>query len=310
MSKPKNTGRKYEAEIKEVFEAVHALERIEHTEIQLNRKLDGNTKKRDGQSIEHEIDATWQTLPSGTLNIVQAKDYANERVKKLEMMGFDQTINDVNATKGIFVSHAGYQAGALEWAYAAGIEANELRNPTKEELANRIQYLRTDLQAIPQFFMSVSDFIISQEWLDSLTSQQKFIVSKPIALLSSLTMVRKTGAAEQFPIALFGLREKKSSTDFEGMYEVKLAFALPFEITNPLLPFPILAYGFTYHLMVGSPEYSTIALDAELVRILRNVTGGQSYMIANVNGEQRAIKVCDLPPTKFTPAANPRKTKR
>ncbi|MBS1992310.1 MAG: hypothetical protein JSS83_17425 [Cyanobacteria bacterium SZAS LIN-3] len=310
--KEKNTGKAYEAEIKEVYTAIHKLEGVGPYGIELNEEIAGVTKKRDGTPMDHEIDVNWVAVVEETeaRTVIQGKDLAKDKVKKLEMMGFERTVADIPNSQGIFVAQAGYQSGALEWAIAKGIEANELRNPTEEELANRVQHIRLEFVFLPRTFLAAYDWKLNLNWLTSLTAAQRNLLSKHFLISPKTVKARTISNPVPKPLYLFAMEAEDVAADFEGAYEKELRFSEPVVLTNAGLPFNILVDGFTYKFSVGPAQVSEIAVDADLPRIVRNVTGGQSYMIAEIDGARRAVKVEDLPPTKFTPAANPKKPKK
>jgi hypothetical protein len=87
-----------------------------------------------GVITTHQIDVFWKFCMGGVDHsvIVQVKKQKG-RAKKGDLLLFHDVLDDIpGQPRGIFVSEHGYQKGALEVARAAGIEALEIREVSRE----------------------------------------------------------------------------------------------------------------------------------------------------------------------------------
>lgn len=150
----KNDGRSYEELVEKVFIGLQKLHGVDFQNIKIARniKLDAITKRADGKPIQREIDLYWE-FKAGGINycaVVQAKD-----LKRKVNLGAIDTFKNVlidlpGQPKGIFVTTVGFQAGALEYANAHGIDIYVLEKATPELFGG----------SIPQIAGSASPFIM------------------------------------------------------------------------------------------------------------------------------------------------------
>lgn len=118
----KNTGKKYEELVQEIYQQFVNLgnegERIRPINVQHNVSVTGMS------GAQHQIDIYWEFELAGTVykTIVEVKDWSSP-VKKEQLLTFNSLLEDIPGTpKGIYVSRGGYQAGALTYAKAHGIQ--------------------------------------------------------------------------------------------------------------------------------------------------------------------------------------------
>jgi hypothetical protein len=157
----------------------------------------------------------------------------------------------------------------------------------------------------------MKDLVLNKEWLESLSESERQTLTHHFVISPFHALVKTKSSPNLLPLYQFALSAKKLYAPFEGTYETKIFFPdTTFELFGGGIPFPVVLQGLTAIFRVDFLPVKTISIDAELPQILRDVTGGDSYIIADIKGKQHANKVTDLPPTKFTPAANPKKGKK
>jgi hypothetical protein len=118
---------RHELVTKAIFEALLKQSNAENLEVKHNVTI-------KGVITTHQIDVFWKFCMGGVDHsvIVQVKKQKG-RAKKGDLLLFRDVLDDIpGQPRGIFVSEHGYQKGALEVARAAGIEALEIREVSRE----------------------------------------------------------------------------------------------------------------------------------------------------------------------------------
>jgi Restriction endonuclease len=122
-----NTGIPYETLAQVVFQWIVNQSEVRNIKVQHDVTLQGTF-------TPHKIDVYWK-FAIGRVEyetIVQAKDWKRP-VDKGELMEFKGVLDDLpGQVKGIFVSRAGYQQGAVDFALGHGILLYELREADAE----------------------------------------------------------------------------------------------------------------------------------------------------------------------------------
>jgi hypothetical protein len=88
-----------------------------------------------GRSANHRIDVSWEFEVGGIKyrTLVQCRDLATP-VDQGELLKFKAVLDDIpGQPRGVFVTRAGYQSGALDVAKSNGIIVYELRQPTARD---------------------------------------------------------------------------------------------------------------------------------------------------------------------------------
>jgi hypothetical protein len=165
--------RGHELVTKAIFEALlRQSAGDEHWEIEHNKQL-------VGLATTHQIDVYWKFRMAGLehLVIVQVKREKG-RTKKSDMLAFKGVLMDIpGQPKGVFVSQAGYQKGALEVARSSGITAFQLREVDQRDPAGMTLtstsighvVLRRDIMAfeitvLTPHLMDNLTFTLDKEW--------------------------------------------------------------------------------------------------------------------------------------------------
>jgi len=290
----KNTGKAYELFARDVFQAILKLKGIKNIEVKPSQDVAGTTLDEEGNPIGHEIDVHWEFELDGKIykTLIQAKDWVN-RVKKGQMIEFDGIIQDIPQSSGIFVAKSGFQSGAISWAKAKGIEAAELREPTPEELQNRIQHIRITFNIEEWILIGFSDLVVDPVWQASLTPEELQSLG-PKGVHPPAIMVETDDGKPISGLVHFAIDPTECSGRDGTVTYTKACnppvFLVGFgESTNR-----IKINQFTATVRIEKTSY-TLAIDALLTHILRSVTGKENYFIAEVDGELRAFPVQDLP---------------
>jgi hypothetical protein len=127
-----NDGKDYEELVERVVVGLLKLEgqNFQNLSVKRDIKLDSATKDHNGQPIKRQIDVYWEFTVGGVTyrTIIQAKDWT----RKVSLPAID-TFKNVLAEipgqpKGILITKAGCQRGALEYAKAHGIAVYELKD--------------------------------------------------------------------------------------------------------------------------------------------------------------------------------------
>ena len=123
--KPKEVpGRDHELLVKAVYKALLNLDQVKNLEITQNAKIQGTHSR-------HQVDVYWkfQLAEIDYQTIVQVKK-EKRRATKCDIHTFEGVLNDISGQpKGIFVTQAGYQRGALQHARGVGINLFEFSQP-------------------------------------------------------------------------------------------------------------------------------------------------------------------------------------
>jgi hypothetical protein len=116
------TGKLYENLAQVVFQAIVNQNDVSNVVVEHNVVL-------TGKHTSHQIDVYWKFVAAHVEyeTIVQCKDHENP-INQGELLKFKAVLDDLpGQPKGIFVSRAGYQSGAIDFAKAHGILLHELR---------------------------------------------------------------------------------------------------------------------------------------------------------------------------------------
>jgi hypothetical protein len=122
----KETGRDYELIVQAIYAAILAQEQVTNVQVLQNIKLTGKT-------IAHQIDVYWKFVQAQVPyeTVVQVKKEKG-RATQADLLTFRGVLDDLpNQPRGIFVTMAGYQRGALKYALANGIVLLQLTKPEK-----------------------------------------------------------------------------------------------------------------------------------------------------------------------------------
>lgn len=155
----KNTGIEYEILAKEVYEVIIEKEGFKNIEVLHNVKKEGFSK------TNHQIDIYFEYTLAGAKHsvVIECKDYKN-KVPQEKLMAFYSKITDLCANKGIFVSKAGFQKGAIIFAKSHGIELVELRKPEEYDWEGLIKSIHIDLNMYNVRNVEVIDIKIDENW--------------------------------------------------------------------------------------------------------------------------------------------------
>jgi hypothetical protein len=294
----KNTGEEYELFAREVFQAILRLKGLKNIEVKTSQDIAGTTLDEEGKPIEHEIDVHWEFELDGIgyKTIIQAKDWVS-RVKKGHMIEFDGIINDIPLSDGIFVSKSGFQTGAVSWAKAKGIEAAELRQPTEEELANRVQHIRINFNITSLKLIGISNVLLDQAWLASLTPEQLKILGEPCPVNPKMVTVEGEDGTVISDLVHFAIDSTQCSDKIGTVSYTKACNPSVFFIgfSQSLPKVKISQFTATVEVL---HDNEMISIDAIMTQILRSVTGTDSYFISEVNGELEAFHARNLPDLK------------
>lgn len=155
----KNTGKEYEKLTQYIFDQIVNQQQVNTIDVQHDVLL-------QGKSTSHQIDVYWKFEVGGEeySTIVQAKDWKN-KVPQKEMLAFNDIIRDLPyGTKGIFVSQAGYQKGAIDVAKANGITIYELRPPISSDWDGYIKTINISIEMKHPVYENI-EISIDEEWL-------------------------------------------------------------------------------------------------------------------------------------------------
>lgn len=162
----KNTGKEYEKLTQYIFDQIVNQQQVNTIDVQHDVLL-------QGKSTSHQIDVYWKFEVGGEeySTIVQAKDWKN-KVPQKEMLAFNDIIRDLPyGTKGIFVSQAGYQKGAIDVAKANGITIYELRPPISSDWDGYIKTINISIEMKHPVYENI-EISIDEEWLKEHTEIQ------------------------------------------------------------------------------------------------------------------------------------------
>lgn len=156
----KNTGKEYEKLTQYIFNQIVNQQQVNTIDVQHDVIL-------QGKSTSHQIDVYWKFEIGGEeySTIVQAKDWKT-KVPQKEMLAFNDIIRDLPyGTRGIFVSQAGYQKGAIDVAKANGITIYELRPPKSSDWDGYIKTIDIQLEIKRPVYENI-EISIDEEWLN------------------------------------------------------------------------------------------------------------------------------------------------
>lgn len=127
MKQKKNTGIPFEKKVAGIYEQILALDgpKLKNLRVEHNVKLDSiAARKKDGTPRKRQIDVYWEFEAGGTIIrvCIQAKDWTR-RISLGQVGAFRSVLDDIaGQPKGIMITSNGYQAGALDYARARGID--------------------------------------------------------------------------------------------------------------------------------------------------------------------------------------------
>jgi hypothetical protein len=110
--------------VKAVYKALLNQDQVKNLEIRQNAKIEGTHSR-------HQVDVYWRFRSAGIdyETIVQVKE-EKRRATKGDIHTFEGVLRDIpGQPKGIFVTQAGYQSGALKHARGVGINLFEFSQP-------------------------------------------------------------------------------------------------------------------------------------------------------------------------------------
>jgi hypothetical protein len=145
--KKKETGRGFELIVKAIYEALLQQESVKNLDIRHDVKIQGT-------STIHQIDVYWKFDAAQIVyeTIVQVKK-EKRRASQGEILQFAGVLDDLpGPPRGIFITRAGFQKGAIKVALSKGIILLQL----------------TEFIERPQFTMTLDSFALAELLLDSL----------------------------------------------------------------------------------------------------------------------------------------------
>jgi hypothetical protein len=119
-----NTGKHYEKLATVVLQSIINQSDVRNIIVEHNKTLRGKSG-----TVSHQIDVYWKFALGHVVyeTVVEAKDWKNQ-VDQGEIFKFKAVLDDLpGQPKGIFVSRAGYQQGAIDYALHHGILIYEFR---------------------------------------------------------------------------------------------------------------------------------------------------------------------------------------
>ncbi|MBA3859099.1 MAG: hypothetical protein C0508_01200 [Cyanobacteria bacterium PR.023] len=291
----KNTGKPYENFVKDVYQAILRLHGINTISVKPSQPVAGTTLDEHGNPIEHEIDVHWEFEIDGTVykTLIQAKDWAPNKVKKGHMIEFDAIVKDIPLSEGIFVAKSGFQKGAISWAKAKGIEAAELREPTSEEMKNRIQHIRCEFVITWSNLSGVSNFVLDEEWLIGLTQSARDYLFQPTELYLGEMNVEDEEGSLIDDLVHFSVDQEKLGAHTVPVTYTKVCDP-PVFLTGVSTAVPRIKVKQFDVTVTFEQETRVLVIDAVMTKILRSVTGSNSYFVAEVDGELRAFLPNDM----------------
>lgn len=108
----KNTGIPYELLAKGIIEQLSKESGVHTTRLEHNVDL-------KGKDLTHQIDVLWEFEAGGIkyTTIVQAKDWATQRVDQGKLLQFKAILDDLpGQPRGLVIARKGFQSGAIEFA--------------------------------------------------------------------------------------------------------------------------------------------------------------------------------------------------
>lgn len=132
-------GKEYELLSQKIYQELLISEKFLDIEVNHNVNIQGKDTK-------HQIDVYWEIDVTGTIIkfLVEAKDYSRP-VSKEKIGTFLSVINDIPNSVGIFVSKAGFQKGAKEWAEKNGVLLCEIRDYKEEDFDGKMMKLKLNI---------------------------------------------------------------------------------------------------------------------------------------------------------------------
>jgi hypothetical protein len=124
---PKRPGRDHELVTKAIYEALLTQDEVKNLDIRHDVKIQGTHS-------QHQIDVYWKIRAAGIeyKTIVQVKKDKRPTTKG-DIHTFEGVLNDIpGQPRGVFVTRAGYQSGALKHARGVGILLLQLSDVTAE----------------------------------------------------------------------------------------------------------------------------------------------------------------------------------
>lgn len=143
------SGTPYEVLTQWIFQSILDQDTVNTIDVQHDVSLQSKT-------VSHQIDVYWKFEIGGIVyeSVIQAKGW-NSRVDQGKLIEFKGVLDDLpGQPRGIFVTRAGYQSGALDFANAHGIVLFELEQISSKE--DPIQFTATTLGYVHVSFEAVS----------------------------------------------------------------------------------------------------------------------------------------------------------
>lgn len=301
----KNTGKRYEKFVQEVFEEINKLEGLTNVKVEASKDFEGNTLDEDGEPIPHEIDVHWTFELDGQTftTVIQARDWGTQ-AKKEHMIAFDGIVRDIGppTTRGIFVARSGFQKGAISWAKAKNLKAAELRKTHPAERKNRVETIKWTLEIAAPHIVVTS--INIDAWLASLTPiQRNSLDGVQIGFDPNHTKMFSASALELGTFTDVIVCEPTVCGNESHQHKQTFDPPLYFDFANglPRAKLDSLTADITIH-----REKREHIIHKPLTHILRSVTGDESYFVSvEANGALFVKRVDDLsPPPKPRPKSS------
>lgn len=127
MTTEKNTGIPFEKKIAGIYEQILALDgpELKNIRVEHNVKLDSiASRDKRGRPRKRQIDVYWEVERGGHVFrvCIQAKDW-KRKISLGQVDAFRSVLDDIaGQPRGIMIASNGYQAGALDYARARGID--------------------------------------------------------------------------------------------------------------------------------------------------------------------------------------------
>jgi hypothetical protein len=137
----KNT--EYEKLVRDIYKALHNSEGLNTVNVLHDIKIEGKS------GCKHQIDVYWEFDAVGESYkvAIECKNY-KDKVEVGRVRDFFGVLHDIGNIKGIIVTKAGYDSGALKFAEYYNISLKEVRFPQVEDWTGRLKNVDFSINAL------------------------------------------------------------------------------------------------------------------------------------------------------------------
>jgi hypothetical protein len=155
-----NRNTEYEEFVKSVMESLLQAQGLATVKVEHDISITGIS------GVDHQIDVYWEYRLGGITHkvAIDCKNYKS-RVKKEKVQAMKGVVDDVPGMRGIIVTTAGFQSGAITYAKAHGLGLKIIRQAIEADYAGRIREIEINFTFRGANVRSVQ-IKVDKEWFE------------------------------------------------------------------------------------------------------------------------------------------------